>query len=79
MIVAEGTVGKKGELYPPKEIREALNLSSGQKVIFRVEEGKLIVEPVLSLRDALKMKKFAKTTVERFQKEREEILDEFVR
>ena len=79
MTVAEGIVGKKGELYPPKEIREALNLKSGQKVIFRVEEGKLIVEPVLSLRDALKMKKFDKTTVERFQKEREEILDEFVR
>ncbi len=32
MVTAEGTVGKKGELYPPKEIREALNLRSGQKV-----------------------------------------------
>ncbi len=77
--MAEGVVGKRGELYPPKEIREILKLKSGQKVIFRVEEGKLIVEPVLSIRDALKMKKFTKTTVKDFQKEREEILNEFVR
>jgi AbrB family looped-hinge helix DNA binding protein len=40
---AEGIVGKKGELFPPKEIRNTLGLKSGGKVIYRVEDSKLIV------------------------------------
>jgi AbrB family looped-hinge helix DNA binding protein len=79
MITAEGTVGKRGELYPPKEVRELLGLKSGQKVIYRVEGNRLIIEPILSLRESLRLKKFGKTTVKEFQKEREEILSEFIR
>jgi len=65
--------------FIPKEIGEILNLKSGQKVMFKMEKGKLIVEPILSIRDALRMKKFARTTVKDFQKERRKILNEFVR
>ncbi len=65
--------------FIPKEIGEILNLKSGQKVMFKMEKGKLIVGPILSIRDALRMKKFARTTVKDFQKERRKILNEFVR
>jgi len=49
----EGKVGSKGELFPPKPIRETLGLKPHMKVIYRVEEGKLIVEPVPTIEDVL--------------------------
>jgi len=69
-------VGKKGELFPPKRIRELIGLKSGGKVIYRVEQSKLIVEPVPDLVTALKLPKFAKTTVKEFEKERKELAEE---
>jgi bifunctional DNA-binding transcriptional regulator/antitoxin component of YhaV-PrlF toxin-antitoxin module len=47
-------VGSKGELFPPKEVRERLGLRAHAKVIYRIEEGRLIVEPVPSLEEVLK-------------------------
>jgi bifunctional DNA-binding transcriptional regulator/antitoxin component of YhaV-PrlF toxin-antitoxin module len=75
----KGIVGKKGELFPPKELRELIGLKSGGKVIYRVEQSKLIVEPVPDLLTALKLPKFAKTTVKEFEKERKELAEEVVR
>jgi bifunctional DNA-binding transcriptional regulator/antitoxin component of YhaV-PrlF toxin-antitoxin module len=72
----KGVVGKKGELFPPKRIRELVGLKSGGKVIYRVEQSKLIVEPVPDLVTALKLPKFAKTTVKEFEKERKELAEE---
>lgn len=77
-MIAEGIVGKKGELFPPKEIRNMLGLKSGGKVIYRVEESTLIVEPVPDLLTALKLPKFAKTTVKEFEQERKELAKELV-
>mgnify|MGYP003884868031 CR=1 FL=1 len=45
-IATEGRVGSKGELFPPKEIREKLGLRPHTKVVYRVEGGKLVVEPI---------------------------------
>ncbi len=45
----ESRVGSKGELFPPKEMREKLGLKACTKVIFAMESGRLIVEPVLTL------------------------------
>ncbi|HYA77742.1 MAG TPA: AbrB/MazE/SpoVT family DNA-binding domain-containing protein [Verrucomicrobiae bacterium] len=42
----ESRVGSNGELFPPKEMREKLGLKAYTKVIFTIESGKLIVEPV---------------------------------
>ena len=72
----KGVVGKKGELFPPKGMRELIGLKSGGKVIYRVEQSKLIVEPVPDLVTALKLPKFAKTTVKAFEKERKELAEE---
>lgn len=49
----EGRVGSKGELFPPKEVREKLGLKPHMKVIYRVENGRLIVEPIPTLEDVL--------------------------
>lgn len=67
VIVKTGKVGRKYDLYPPKEIREALDLKRGQKVIYRLEGDKLTVKPLPTIEEAEKMPKFAKTTVEEFE------------
>jgi len=65
-------VGKKGAIYLPKQIMKALGVKEGDRVLMRVEGDKLVLEFVpdpLSL--ALRVKKWAKTTVEKFETESE--------
>lgn len=66
-------VGSKGELFPPKEIREKLGLHAHTNVIYRVEAGKLVVEPVPSLEEVLHEDLQVETTLEEFHKHRKEI------
>ncbi|MEM0054023.1 MAG: AbrB/MazE/SpoVT family DNA-binding domain-containing protein [Nitrososphaeria archaeon] len=66
-------VGKKGAIYIPKRVCEELGIKEEDKVLMKVEGGKLVLEFIpdpLSL--ALKIRKWAKTTVEEFEKESEE-------
>lgn len=63
-----GVVGKKYDLYPPKKIRKKLGLKPGQKVLYSVEKGKLVIEVIPSVEEAEKLPKFAKTSVEEFEK-----------
>ena len=77
-MLAKGIVGKKGELFPPKEIRDELGLKSGDEVIYRVEKSRLIIESVPDILTAIKMPKFAKTTVKEFEEERQQLAKEVV-
>ncbi|MEM1986569.1 MAG: AbrB/MazE/SpoVT family DNA-binding domain-containing protein [Nitrososphaeria archaeon] len=66
-------VGKKGAIYIPKRVCEELGIKEEDKVLMKVEGGKLVLEFIpdpLSL--AVKIRKWAKTTVEEFEKESEE-------
>ena len=69
----ESRVGSKGELFPPKEIREELGLRPHLKVIYRVEDGRLIVEPIPSLEDVLREPPSVEITLEEFHSFRREI------
>jgi len=66
-------VGSKGELFPPKEIREKLGLHAHTKVIYKIEGGRLVVEPVPSLEEVLKETPSVEITVEEFHKHRKEL------
>jgi len=66
-------VGSKGELFPPKEIREKLGLRAHVKVIYKIEGGRLVVEPVPSLEELLKEKPSVEITLEEFHKFRKEL------
>lgn len=66
-------VGSKGELFPPKEIRERLGLRAHAKVVYKVEEGRLVVEPVPSLEEVLKEPPSIEITLEEFHKLRKEL------
>jgi len=69
----ESRVGSKGELFPPKEIREKLGLRAHVKVIYKIEEGRLVVEPVPNLEDVLKEPPSVEVTLEEFQRFRREL------
>jgi len=66
-------VGSKGELFPPKEIRERLGLHAHTKVIYKIEQGRLVVEPVPSLEEVLKETPSIEITLEEFHKLRKEL------
>ncbi|MBS7656040.1 AbrB/MazE/SpoVT family DNA-binding domain-containing protein [Candidatus Bathyarchaeota archaeon] len=71
--VAVSRVGKKGVIYIPKRILKLLGINEKDKVLMKVENDKLVLEFIpnpLSL--AIKVKKWAKTTVEEFERESEE-------
>jgi len=70
--ITVGKVGKKGAIYLPKRIMEKLGVREGDRVLMQVRDNKLVLEFVpdpFSL--ALKVKKWAKTTVEEFEAESE--------
>ena len=71
-VVATGKVAKKRALYPPKEFMDEIGLKEGNPVKYRIEDEKLVVEPVLDPIDlAIKSKKWGKTSVDEFERESE--------
>ena len=66
-------VCSNGELFPPKEMREKLGLKAYTKVIFTIESGKLIVEPVLTIEEAIELSPTVEITLEEFYKERKKL------
>jgi bifunctional DNA-binding transcriptional regulator/antitoxin component of YhaV-PrlF toxin-antitoxin module len=73
MEKSEGRVGSKGELFPSKEIREKLGLIPHTRVIYRVENGKLIVEPVHSVEDMIDLPPEVEITQEELDADRREL------
>ena len=71
--MAQGRVGSKGELFPPKEMRDRLGLKPRRKVIYKVEEGRLVVEPVPTLEDVLREPPSVEITLEDFHSLRREL------
>ena len=69
----QSRVGSKGELFPSKEIREKLNLNAHTKVIYKIEAGRLIVEPIPSLKEVLEESSPVEITLEEFRKQRQEL------
>jgi len=66
-------VGSKGELFPPKEVRERLGLRAHAQVIYKVEDGRLVVEPVPSLEEVLREPSRVEITREEFHRHRKEL------
>ena len=71
--MAESRVGSKGELFPPKELREKLGLKPHTKVLYKIEDGRLVVEPIPSLEDAFAGPSAVEITLEEFYSFRREL------
>ena len=46
-------VGSKGEIFPPKEVRKALGLISGQPILVKVYENRLIIQKLEAIEEIL--------------------------
>ncbi len=63
-----GKIGKKGQIVIPKEIREKYNIKPGDIIIFKIQDGKLILEKIQEkMKDILKASKPIESSLE-FQK-----------
>jgi bifunctional DNA-binding transcriptional regulator/antitoxin component of YhaV-PrlF toxin-antitoxin module len=69
----ESRVGSKGELFPPKEIREKLGPKACTKVLYKIDSGRLIVETVPTIKEILQENTPIEITLEEFQKQRREL------
>ena len=50
-MVGIRTVGKKGQVTIPKEIREKFGLKEGSKVSFEIKEDEIVIKPEKSGKD----------------------------
>lgn len=59
-LTLEIRVGKKYTIYLPRSVVKALNIKEGDKVLLRVSEGRIIIEPLVDpIELALSEDKFA--------------------
>ena len=72
-VESVGKVGSKGELFPPKEIRERLNLKPNTRVLYREKQGVLTVEPIPTLEELLSEPPVAEVTLEELRALRVEL------
>ena len=72
-MISESRVGSKGELYTTKEIRDKLGLKPNTKVLLRVLDGRLVVEPIPSLEQLLAEPPQVRITAEEDEAERRKL------
>jgi|BEDMetMinimDraft_2_1075160.scaffolds.fasta_scaffold02908_3 looped-hinge helix DNA binding domain, AbrB family len=51
-------VGKKGEIYTTKKIRDAIGLKENSKVIVKIKDGFIIVEPLPKIEELINKSNF---------------------
>jgi bifunctional DNA-binding transcriptional regulator/antitoxin component of YhaV-PrlF toxin-antitoxin module len=66
-------VGSKGEIFPPKKIRDKLGLRPKTEITYKIEGTKLIVEPVPTLEDVLTQPTIVEETLDDIRKFRQEL------
>ncbi|HUT80848.1 MAG TPA: hypothetical protein VMZ29_06570 [Candidatus Bathyarchaeia archaeon] len=71
-----GKVGSKGELFPPKKIREKIGLKEGQRVLYRIVQEKLIVEKIATFEELLEKPTKITVTIEELKEERKKLAQE---
>ena len=43
------TIASKGQIAIPKEIRDSLNIKEGDRLVYKVDRGRIVLEPVVSV------------------------------
>ena len=69
-VEGEGKVGSKGELFPPKKIREAVGLVSNQRVKYSAIQGRLVVEKIPGIEEKLAQEPKIVVTLEELKQDR---------
>jgi len=79
LIRIKGKVGKKGEIYIPKKIRESVGLIPGDEIEVDVDEGKLVIRKKPSALDLLKQRPLATIKVEEMREIRKRLSERLSR
>ncbi len=66
-----GKVGKKGEIYIPKKLRDQVNLYPGDDILLEVKGEQLVIRKRESIIDVLRDGAVSKVSVEELRKVRE--------
>lgn len=70
-------VGSKGELFPPMKLRKKLGLEAGRKILYYIYNGKLIVEPIATVRSILdENKELINISQQEFEEDRKQFSEE---
>ena len=43
------TISSKGQIAIPKEIRDSLHIKEGDRLVYKVDRGRIVLEPVVSV------------------------------
>ena len=43
------TISSKGQIAIPKEIRDSLHIKEGDRLVYKVDKGRIVLEPVVSV------------------------------
>ena len=70
-------IGSKGEIFPPKYIREKLGLEPNQPIILYVHNDQLIIRKVHSLEEVLKSPPKVKISYHAWKQFKDELSEEF--
>lgn len=68
-----GKVGKKGEIYIPKKVREAINLKPGDEITIEVRGEELIIKKKRDVFDVLMEDAVSKVTVDELRDIRDKL------
>lgn len=72
-------IGSKGEIFPPKDIREKLGLEPDQPIILYVHNDQLIIRKIHSLEEVLKSPPKVKISYHVWKQFKDELSEEFDR
>jgi AbrB family looped-hinge helix DNA binding protein len=46
-------IGSKGEIFPPKEVREKLGLEKNQKILLTIQNDSILIRKIYSIEEIL--------------------------
>lgn len=72
-------IGSKGEIFPPKDLREELGFKPDQPIILYVHKDQLIIRKVHSLEELLKEPPKVKISYHAWKQFKEELSEEYER
>ena len=70
-------IGSKGEIFPPKDIRDKLGLEPDQPIIMYVHNDQLIIRKVYSLKELLKTPPKVKISYHAWKHFKKELSEEY--
>ena len=70
-------IGSKGEIFPPKDLREKLGFEPGQPIILYVHNDQLIIRKVHSLEELLKSPPKVKISYHAWKQFKDELSEEY--